>query len=122
MSIMPWLAEQRILEAMRGGEFDNLPGSGKPLELEDLSGVPEELRMSFKILKNAGVLPEELAVQQECVRLEEMLSVCMDEEREVLKSQLTAKQLKLRELLQKRGLNGNPAFAEYSGRIYGRLT
>lgn len=122
MPIMPWLAEQRILEAMREGEFDNLAGSGKPLELEDLSGVPEELRMSFKILKNAGILPEELAVQQECVRLEEMLSVCLEEEREALKSQLTAKQLKLRELMQSRGLNSNPAFAEYSDRIYGRLT
>src|SRR6266540_3378743 len=38
------IAEQRILEAQRKGEFDNLPGKGKPLELEDLSWVPEELR------------------------------------------------------------------------------
>lgn len=46
MAILSWLAEQRIQEAMRSGEFANLPGHGKPLELEDLSGVPEDLRMS----------------------------------------------------------------------------
>ncbi|WP_415752763.1 DnaJ family domain-containing protein, partial [Paenibacillus forsythiae] len=55
--MLSWLAEQRIEEAMRKGEFRNLPGHGKPLELEDMTGVPEELRMSFKIMKNAGLLP-----------------------------------------------------------------
>ncbi|WP_039839023.1 DUF1992 domain-containing protein, partial [Paenibacillus sonchi] len=66
MSILSWLAEQRIQEAMRSGEFDKLPGHGKPLELEDLSGVPDELRMSFKIMKNAGLLPEEITLRKEC--------------------------------------------------------
>ncbi len=56
MGMMSWLAEQRIQEAMRNGEFRDLPGTGKPLELEDLSSVPEELRMSFKIMKNSSVL------------------------------------------------------------------
>ncbi len=45
------IAEQRILEAQRKGEFDNLPGKGKPLELEDLSWVPEELRIGYHVLK-----------------------------------------------------------------------
>lgn len=74
--MLSWLAEQRIQEAMRNGEFADLPGHGKPLELEDLSGVPEELRMSFKIMKNAGVLPEELTLRAECVTLEELLAAC----------------------------------------------
>ncbi|WP_144024966.1 J-domain-containing protein, partial [Paenibacillus odorifer] len=38
MGMMSWLAEQRIQESMRNGEFRDLPGHGKPLELEDLSG------------------------------------------------------------------------------------
>jgi hypothetical protein len=53
------IAEQRILEAQRNGAFDNLPGKGKPLELEDLSWVPEELRIGYHVLKNAHVLPPE---------------------------------------------------------------
>ncbi|HXV49429.1 MAG TPA: DnaJ family domain-containing protein, partial [Candidatus Binatia bacterium] len=53
------LAEQRILEAQRKGDFDNLPGKGKPLEIEDLSALPEDLRMAYHVLKNAHVLPPE---------------------------------------------------------------
>lgn len=56
-----FIAEQRILEAMERGEFDNLPGKGKPLDLEDDANVPEDLRMAYKLLKNAGYAPEELA-------------------------------------------------------------
>jgi hypothetical protein len=38
------LAERKIEEAVREGLFDNLPGRGRPLVLEDLSRVPPELR------------------------------------------------------------------------------
>jgi DnaJ homologue, subfamily C, member 28, conserved domain len=47
------LAEQRILEAMEQGEFDNLPGAGKPLILNDHPFVPDEL-WTHKILRNAA--------------------------------------------------------------------
>jgi DnaJ-like protein len=40
MSIFDQLAEAKIAEAMRRGELDDLPGAGRPLELEDLSHVP----------------------------------------------------------------------------------
>ncbi|MFF2089116.1 DUF1992 domain-containing protein [Paenibacillus sp. NPDC058174] len=59
MDWMSTLVEQRIQEAMARGEFDQLKGKGKPLELEDLSYVPEELRVGFKLLKNAGLVPED---------------------------------------------------------------
>ena len=45
------IAENRIREAQQNGEFDNLPGMGKPLEFEDDSNIPEDLRMAYKILK-----------------------------------------------------------------------
>jgi len=51
------LVDARIEEARLRGEFDNLPGAGKPLPEEDMS-VPEELRLAHRILKNAGVLSE----------------------------------------------------------------
>ena len=49
-----FVAEQKIQEALRNGEFDRLPGAGKPLELEDLSHLPPETRMAYAILKNSG--------------------------------------------------------------------
>jgi hypothetical protein len=67
------IAERKILEAQKKGEFDNLPGKGKPLQLEDDSQVPEELRLAYKILKNADCLPPELELKKDIVRLEEML-------------------------------------------------
>jgi len=52
-----WLAEEKIAQAAERGELDDLPGAGKPLELEDDALVPEELRMTFRILRNAGIVP-----------------------------------------------------------------
>lgn len=126
--MLSWLAEQRIQEAIRSGEFRDLPGHGKPLELEDLSGVPEELRMSFKIMKNAGLLPEELMLRAECVTLEELIAACQQGgesdsgEREVLKSKLTLKKMRLQELLRQRGMENSGAFLEYSDKVRERLT
>ena len=50
-----YLAERRIEEAIARGEFDDLPGAGRPLELDDLDPLlPEELRLAYRILRNAG--------------------------------------------------------------------
>jgi len=54
------IAERRIGEAVANGELDNLPGAGKPLELDDDPLVPEELRLAYRILKNAGYVPPEI--------------------------------------------------------------
>ena len=62
MLALEWLAEKRIEDAVAQGEFDNLPGAGRPLELDDDPLVPEEMRMAHRILKNADVpLPETYA-------------------------------------------------------------
>jgi Domain of unknown function (DUF1992) len=67
------VVEERILEAQRAGAFDNLPGRGKPLELDDQSWVPEELRVAYHVLKNAHVLPPEAELRKEIHTLEELL-------------------------------------------------
>ncbi len=54
------IAERKIAEAAERGEFDDLPGRGKPLDLEDDALVPEDLRMAYRILKNAGYVPAEV--------------------------------------------------------------
>jgi hypothetical protein len=68
------IVEERILTAQKKGEFDNLAGAGKPLNLEDLSGVPEELKLSYKILKNADCLPPELEIKKEIHKTEDLLA------------------------------------------------
>jgi hypothetical protein len=73
------IVEKRIKEAQKKGAFDDLPGSGEPLEFEDDSGIPEELRLAYKILKNADCLPPELMLKKEIRRMEDMLEDVPDE-------------------------------------------
>lgn len=96
------LAEQRILEAQRNGEFDNLPGKGKPLELEDLSWVPQDLRIGYKVLKNAHVLPPEAELLKDIRTLEDLLKHVEDEgERKALAKSIQWKIIRL-DLLRRR--------------------
>jgi hypothetical protein len=57
MWLIDQLVEARISDAQARGEFDNLPGAGKALQLQDEAPVPEELRAAYRLLKNAGYLP-----------------------------------------------------------------
>jgi len=75
------LAEQRIREAQERGEFDNLPGAGVPLVLDDDALVPEELRAAYRILKNAGFVPPELEAHREIRELEQLLQSIEDDGR-----------------------------------------
>lgn len=61
------IAEERIARALAAGEFDALPGSGRPLDLGDDLLVPPEVRMANRILKNAGCLPPELEAKRATV-------------------------------------------------------
>ena len=71
-------AERLIRQAQDEGAFDNLPGEGKPLALADESAVPEELRMAFHVLKNAGYTPPEIADRKEISSLLDLLEQCSD--------------------------------------------
>ena len=67
------LVEQRIDEARARGDFDDLAGEGRPLQLEDLSLVPEELRAAYILLKNAGYLPPEVRTRQQISEVEALI-------------------------------------------------
>ncbi|MEJ2723811.1 MAG: DUF1992 domain-containing protein [Deltaproteobacteria bacterium] len=73
------IVERKIKEAIERGEFDNLPGQGKPLLLEEDSHIPEELRVAYKILKNADCLPPELEAKKEIRQMEDLLANIPDE-------------------------------------------
>ena len=78
MYLIDQLAERHILQARDRGEFDELPGKGKPLVLEDDSLVPEELRAGYRLLKNAGYLPPELQLHNEIHAVEQLLASIED--------------------------------------------
>lgn len=73
------IVEERILKAQKRGLFDNLAGAGKPLP-KDVIGdtVAEDLRLSYRILKNADCLPPEMEVQKEIRRTEDLLAGMAD--------------------------------------------
>jgi hypothetical protein len=90
------LVEEKILEAMDNGEFNNLPGKGRPLELEDDSHVPQELRMTYRLLKRAGIAPEEVLAYKEVNALRTQLiedSRLSPEDKERIKKELRVKEL-----------------------------
>ena len=74
------LIEARIKKAQDKGAFEDLPGSGKPLDLEDDRHIPEELRMAHKILKNAGCTPPEVQIRKEIRTTEDLLANMTDTE------------------------------------------
>jgi len=67
------IVEERIRQAQKKGEFDNLPGSGKPLKFEDDCHIMEELRLAYKILKNADCIPPEIELKKEINHMEDLL-------------------------------------------------
>jgi hypothetical protein len=91
------LIEEHIRRAHARGEFDNLPGAGKPLDLGEDAHLPAELRMAYRVLKNAGYLPEELQQIQEIAQLEAQVYGALDEDadrRAALKLRLLAESMR----------------------------
>ncbi len=80
MQTLDAIAERRIREAQERGEFDDLPGAGAPLALDDDALVPEDLRAAYRILKNSGFLPPELQVYGEIREVEQLLQRVADDD------------------------------------------
>jgi hypothetical protein len=104
MSYFWRIAEERIKEAQRAGAFDNLPGKGKPLDLEDLSWVPDDLRIGYLVLKNAHVLPPEAELLKDIRTIEDLLKHVEDEgERRALAKSIQFKLIRL-DMLKRRSM------------------
>ncbi len=71
--------EERIREAMEAGEFDNLEGAGKPLDLDAYFNTPEDLRMGYSVLKSAKIVPEEVDRLKEIGDLKEKIKFSTSE-------------------------------------------
>ena len=120
MTMFTSIAEQRIQEAIKRGELDDLPLRGQPLPKEDLSGVPEELRIGFKVLKNAGYLPEEVLLQKEILSLKDLLRLAEDPaEQSNVRKQITLRQIQFDLMMEKKGRS--LAAQEYELKLFDRL-
>ena len=78
MSAIADLAEAKIRAAIANGEFDDLPGCGRPLPRDEMARVPDELRMSYRVLRNAGCLPPQLEARKEAARLGALVDAAAD--------------------------------------------
>lgn len=117
------VSEQRIKKAYEDGEFENLPGYGKPLNLDDDRGVPEELKMAHRIMKNAGFTTDEMNIKKEMMRIEDLIRVCDNEEEEQeLKQNLNEKLLKYNSMLSKKRIKTNSSlFKNYEHKLEDKL-
>ncbi|MDF2786837.1 MAG: hypothetical protein K0S95_3372 [Pantoea eucrina] len=115
MWLIDQLAEQHIREAQAKGEFSNLPGEGAPLQLDDDSGVPSELRTAYRLLKNAGYLPPELEARKEALELHKLLQTL--EAEEPAHADISRRLALLESKLQQAGLSTDFLYSHYRADI-----
>ncbi len=114
------LIESRIKKAQQEGAFENLPGTGQPLPLEDDRHIPEDLRMAYKVLKNADCLPPEVQLRKEIRTTEDLLAGMTD----TVQKYRTLKKLNFLILKLNALRDGNAAFdipQRYYGEVVERL-
>ena len=100
---MGWerIAENRIREAMQEGEFDNLPGAGKPIDLDGYFKLPEHLRVAFSILKSANCVPAEVELLNEIAALEQRLQAAPEPQQPAIRRELTDRRTQLAVVLER---------------------
>ena len=87
--------EAAIQNAMERGDFEDLKGKGKPLDLNDYFETPEENRLGYTLLKNAGFVPEEVQLLNLISELKEKIRKTKDKnDLMTMKKQLRDTQLK----------------------------
>ncbi|NDO83500.1 hypothetical protein CJP72_22940 [Citrobacter sp. NCU1] len=119
MWLLDQWAERHIVDAQSKGEFDNLPGSGKALMLDDDSHVPDDLRVGYRLLKNAGCLPPELEQRREAIQLLDILKGISknDPQYQEVSRRLSLLELKLRQA----GLSTEFLRGEYADKLMHKI-
>ncbi len=120
MRALDLIAEQRIQEALRAGQFDDLPGAGVPLELDDDLLIPEEIRCIYRVLKNAGFVPPEIESRRAISETRAVLSNLEPASDQYLRALRKLQYLDM-ELAEKRGF-GLRADVAYRAQLLRRLS
>lgn len=96
------IVEEMIKKAMERGEFDNLPGKGKPVDLTEYFEAPEEVRLANSVLKNAGMKPREVELLKEIAELRQIQSAVLDETKKgQIQKQIQQKQIEFSLMLER---------------------
>jgi hypothetical protein len=96
MNIFERIANEQIEEAMRRGDFDNLPGKGQPIDLFDDDHIPPDMRLAYRIMKNAGVAPPEVSLRKEIEKMRlELTKARNDDERKAIQREVQMLSLRL---------------------------
>ena len=86
------IVEALIKEAQARGEFNNLPGEGKPIDLTAYFETPEEVRLAQSLLKNAGMISPEVQLLKEIAELRQVQEAVTDEtKKQEIKKQIQQK-------------------------------
>jgi len=115
---MYMFVEERIKDAIDKGEFDDLPGKGKRLNLrEELQGLSPEIRMGYRMLKNAGYLTEETDKKRKDITVDDLVTAATGTKE---KANVQSK-TKFDAFVHQRQLDKNKKFATYAKKIYQKL-
>lgn len=117
---MYYFVEEKIKKSVENGEFDNLPGSGKPLNLhDDLPGLSPEIKMAYRILNNAGFIPNHVGQKRGNITFSDLMHHATDGNK--IEATKMLEYDKYMELSRKRKWHRNPKFASYAKKIYKKL-
>ena len=110
--------EEKIKESIENGDFDNLPGKGKALDLRDeFSGMSPELKQAYRILKKAGYITEDIENKKEIISQQDLLTSATDG-----KAMIDIQHRKQFDaLVKERKMLTNSKFAAYAKKIYRKL-
>jgi len=103
------IVEAMIKEAQERGEFDNLPGKGRPIDLTAYFETPEDIRVAQLVLKNAGLKSPEIQLLKEIAELKQVFAAIEDQKKkEEIQKQIQEKQIEFRIMMerQKRARKG----------------
>ncbi len=106
MACLDKVVEAIIQEAMQRGDFDDLPGKGKPIDLTAYFDTPEEVRMAYSMLKNAGLVPREVELLKEIAELKQMESALVDEKKRLkIRKEIEKKQIEFSLMMERNHRN-----------------
>ncbi|GAA0430722.1 DUF1992 domain-containing protein [Lentibacillus halophilus] len=112
------IVEDKIRESIENGDFDNLPGKGQKLDLRDeLPGLSPELNQAYKMLKNAGFVPDNEQHSGERTTTGDLMTYATGEE----DTSLTRKNKQVDDFIQNRKLHHNPVYPSYRKKLLKKL-
>ena len=75
---MSTFVDQLITAAVRNGDLDDVPYKGEPIPIDDDRHIHPELRMTYRILKNAGIAPPQVEEMKRIRAMEDELATVTD--------------------------------------------